>query len=364
MNGKITGNQMQSLLILFWTGSILVVASNQSVKKDFWVSILASAFFMLPMIALYCRLLKLYPGKSLYEILFEVFGGPVGRMITFLFVVFALFLGELVLSDCAFFIQVTATPETPRSLVDVLFILVTILATASGVEVLGRVAKGIIYLAIGFVYFSTLVCVSTMKISNILPVLNTDFKSMLGASAGVFLLPFAEVILCLPFFSALEKGENAKKIFLKAFFITLLTFTIVAARNVLVLGTSADYFYSPSYAAISTASVGEFFSRFEILVGIDLVLVGLVKICICTFAASTGLSKILNIKEQKTLVVPCALIILVFQQFGYGSANSILVFVPVFPLIAAPFELILPVIILIAAEIRYRMNLNPGKRKA
>lgn len=364
-NNTITGKQMQSIIALFWTGSIVVAGANQDAKQDYWISILITAILILPMIALYCRLIKLYPGENLFDMLFDIFGTVLGRILSLIFVLYSLFIGSSVLATFLFFIQVTDMPETPTAAISFFFVIISILATRSGAEAIARVSSRLFrYISIT-VYFATLVCISNMKLANIQPIMSTAPKNVLLPSFNLLILPFAEIFICLPFFANLDRKENVKKIFIKALVLSIVMFLTVVIRNILILGKNAPLYYSPSYAAISIASIGEFFSRFEILVGMVLVLAGSAKICICTFTSAIGLSKIVKV-DYKTVVVLCVLIIFTMSQNAFANATSALGYVKYQMIFGIPFELFLPVVIWIVAEIKNHLKSeelksnNPG----
>lgn len=355
-NSKISGKQMTAIFASFWIGSIILVGSNKQVRQDYWISILMSLVFTIPMLGLYYRLLKLYPEKNLFEILIDVFGKILGRFVSVIYILYGLFIGGLLLGIVGIFVKITALRDTPTAVTAACLILVTAMASISGPETIGRISKFLLKFIVGFVYFSTFICTNSMKPQNLMPVMTANFKDLLTSSYTLFILPIAEAFICLIFFSNFDKKEKIGKVFIKSFAIAISTFLIVAVRNVMVLGNALQLYYFPSYAVISVASLGEFFSRFEILVGVDLVLAGLITICVCDYSSSVGLATILNVKDYRGLVVPCSLILLTLSQMSYKSTNEIFDLVPYFVILMTPVEVILPILTLIVAEIKHRMK--------
>lgn len=94
------------------------------------------------------------------------------------------------------------------------------------------------------------------------------------------------------------------------------------------------------------------------LIGINLVLAGLIKASVCLYAASLGITKVFNIPDQKTIVVPCALLMNTLAGAGILYSNSISVqsFIKAYPFYALPFEVILPLIIWVGAEIQNKIK--------
>ncbi|MGX8701694.1 GerAB/ArcD/ProY family transporter [Caproiciproducens sp.] len=359
-NYKITGKQMTSLFYLYWFGTLVLFGADKDVKQDFWVSILLAAVFMIPMAALYIRLVKLYPEKNLYEILFAVFGRFFGTVMSLVGVFFSLFIGYRVLGSFTLYMKATALDSTPRNVTAIFFIMVTISAVMCGAETIARTSNFVTKAVVAFVCITTLICLGNMELDNLKPVMNADLKIILNLSYKIFIIPLSESFICLSFFSKIDRKENIGKIFTNALLFITLTHLVIGLRNVLVLGPSASLYYFSSDAAISTASLGDFFERFEILVGVNMILAGFIKLCVCIYSASLGLSCVLRNTDRKLLVVPCTLIILTVSLFSLQKLDDIFVPIPSLMLFMTPFEVIFPVIIWITAEIRNRKKTDPA----
>lgn len=362
-NQSINGKQIQSILMMFWLGSVLVLGSSEQAKQDFWISILIATVMILPMIALYVRLIKLYPGMDLYDIHSAVFGKVFGNIISVLYILFAVYLGSTLLRDFSIFIRLVSLPETPQSACSVMILLVVIFSVCNGAENIGRVAKFTWKFFVVFVIFTFIVGMKDMEISHLLPIMNTDLKGILSASVSFFLLPLTEIVLCLSLFSSVQQSVNPARIFIKALSITVAMFLIVALRNVMILGgESSQIFFFTSFSAVSIISIGEFFSRFEILIGMTILLSGFTKLSVCLYTASLGVTKVFHIKTRDA-VVPCALIFITFSLNMSHTAQELFQALPYFLIYALPCEVIFPIITLIGAEIRNRLKKSgsPGK---
>lgn len=351
---------MTSLFYLYWFGTLVLLGADKDVKQDFWVSILLAAVFMIPMAAVYIRLIKLYPEKNLYEMLFAIFGRFFGTVMSLISVFFCLFIGYRVLGSFSLYIKTTALDSTPRNVTSIFFILVTIAAVTCGAETIARTSNFLMKFVIGFVLIATLICFGNMELGNLKPVMYSDLKTILNSSYKIFIIPWSEAFICLSFFSNIAPKENVKKILVNSILLVTLTHLVISLRNVLVLGPSASIYYFSSDAAISTASLGDFFERFEILVGVNLVLAGTIKLCVCIYAASLGLYYILRNTEQKFLVVPCTLIILTTSLLDLQKLSDVFDRISSLVISMTPFEVVFPVIIWIFAEIRNRQKAKPA----
>jgi len=354
----ITGKQMQCILIMFWLGSLVIVGYNQDAKQDYWVSILGAAVATLPLIFLSVRLIHLYPGQNLFEIIIKIFGNVFGKIISFIFVFFAIHLGAMVIKTFCTFIKILNMPETPEILTTTFIILLSVWSVKSGPENIGRLSKYCWPILEVSVIITVFLGFKDMNFDNLKPVLNTDLKLLASGCFTLFALPLGEVVVCLSFFSSVSSNINLLKIYLKALAFTIAMILIVYLRNILILGIpSAGMFYYPSYQAVSIISLGDFFNRVEVIIGLNLVLAGFIKACVCLYTASLGLTKILNFSNQKTAVVPCGLLMATLTGLLYSNTTELFAFVSAYRIYSFPFEVIFPIIILIGAEIQTRKKI-------
>ena len=131
-------------------------------------------------------------------------------------------------------------------------------------------------------------------------------------------------------------------------------------RNLLILGYSAGYYAFPSYAAVSVIALGDFFTRIEVLIGINLVLAGVIKICVMTFCMCSGLAKVFNLKDYEPIAIPCALAIFTFAQYAERNSQDMYTLLKYLPWLDLPIQILIPLAALIAGTAR--MRLTPKKK--
>lgn len=356
-NHVITGKQTQSIFIMFWLGSIIVSGINPEVKQDSWISILLAGILVLPLLAMYVRIIHLYPGLNLFEILFKIFGGIVGRILSFLFILYSIHVGSMVIKVFSQFIKIVSIPEAPELLTVIFITLFSIWSIKSGVENLGRLSKFTYLILVTSITLTIIIGLKDMKLNNLKPVMEADFKSLLSAASITALLPLGEMVLFLVFFSAVSAKADVSKIYVKSLVSFIILYSVVTLRNIMVLGvpTSLMVDYT-SYSTVSVLSVGDFFSRVEVLTGISLFLTGFIKISVYLYTASLGLAKVLRIRNQKTTVVPCALLMATLSQLVFANSTDMFEWVKVYPIYSIPFQIIIPLMIWIGAEIQTKLN--------
>jgi spore germination protein KB len=350
---QITGKQMQAIIIMHILGSSFVLGATSKTKQDTWITLILGGAMALPMIFVYCALIRKYPGKNLFEIIIVLFGKIIGKAVCILYVWYALHLSSMVLRTFTEFIHILNMPETPEIVIACFMVLLAVWAATSGVENIGRVAKFSFLILLSFIMVTLLISYKDMNFNNLKPVMSTDFGTLLGASYTAFSLPFGELIVFLTIFPCVKSKSSPKKIYIKALIFSTVLLVLAHLRNLLVLGvTSVGMYVFPSYQAVSVMSVGEFFTRMEVLIGSIVLLAGFIKICVFLFTSSVGLAKVFNLKDYKKMTAPCGLIIVLLSRIDFENAPGIIKWTLYHPIYVLPFQVILPIILLITALIK------------
>ncbi len=353
----VSSKQIQSIIMMFILGTTLILGVNNQANQDSWISIALAVIMILPMFFVYTAILRLYPGKNLFDIIIEVFGKIAGKIICLTYVLYALHLGSLILRDNSEFIHIVNMPETPQAFTLFFMILLSILTVSIGVINLGRIAKFTFPLVAAAILLTSVMDVGRMDFSNILPVMNTDIPTLLTSSFALFSFPFGEAVLCMVLFSYFNPKDNLKdnpkKIYFKGLVITASLLIIACLRNLFVLGTpTINLLYFPSYMAASVISVGEFFNRVEVLISANLLLATFIKANVCLFASAMGLAKIFNIENYRAMVAPCGLIMVTLSVLTVSNITELFGLIKYYPVYSLPFQVILPIAILVGAVIQ------------
>nr|WP_319487219.1 endospore germination permease [uncultured Caproiciproducens sp.] len=356
-NHKITGKQIQCILLMYWTGSLVAIAISPDSGQDSWISSLLAAVMVVPLFFLYIRLISLYPGKNLFEILLQIFGNIFGRILILIYVCFIIHLGSMVMKIFSSFIHILNMPETPEPAILFFVVLLSIWTAKSGPENIGRMSKYTWPILAVSVALTFVIAIKDMNFDNLKPIMGTDFKTLLNGAFTTCMLPLGEGLICLSFFSSFDLKANTTGIFFKALILILGVLLIVNIRNILVLGMpSATMYYFSSYETVGIISIGEFFTRIEVLIGLNLMLAGFIKVSVCVYSASLGLAKLLNVPDQKPYVVPCGLLMVTISGMLYANTVEMIEFTKIYRIYAIPFLIILPIIIWIGAEIQTKIK--------
>lgn len=351
----ITARQAICLLIMFLFGSSVVMGVNSQAEQDSWISLLLALVMTIPMVLLYGRIMQLYPQKDLFAIAELLFGKIVGKIITLLITWYALHLCAMVLRNFSEFIKVAAMPETPQLPIMISMLLVTIYLTKCGVELMGKWALFTFPLVMLTVIFTIVLALGHINFTYMQPILNHSIGVLASSSFQIFTFPFAETVLFLCMAGSVKKEDNPYKLYLYAIFAGGVILLLVMLRNLLALGSamsSAEYF--PSFVTARILNVGDFLSRIEGSISMNFILAGITKISVCLLVAAKGTAALFHTQDYKRMLFPVGSLALALCAIVYNDIMEMFNFLPVYGIYVIPFQIIIPLIIWITAEISSR----------
>lgn len=350
---KITDKEAFSLLCIFMLGTSLIIGSGGTAKQDAWLSVLVGAAMAVPLFWLYAKLQSRFLGRDLYEILELGFGKVLGKLIILLYTWYAFHLGALVLRNFGEFINVVAMPETPLFVPLITIGLLSIMASRSGVEALARISAYLLPMVLALIVIVQILALQDIEFSNLKPVLEEGWGRIVKGGFSLFAFPFAETILFSGIFSALKTPKSSHKVYFGALILTSVVLVMVTVRNIGILGTFQGQPYFPSYSAVSRISVGEFLQRIEVVVSFVFTLGVFIKCGVCLVVASKGVARIFNLHDYRSVVIQLGLLMIYLSYFIYDNIMMMKYWAfEIYQYYAFPFQVILPVIILIVAWIR------------
>lgn len=350
---SITERQGLTMLILFIIGSTLVVGVSDIAKQDSWLSVILALIMALPVLLIYARLLSLYPGEDIFAILHHVFGPVVGKFFSLLYVWYAIHLGALVMRNFSEFLTEISLTKTPQYFIHFVFALLCIWAVKGGIEVLGRWASFVFNILIALLVLLQLMTLPQVSLANFEPILYHGLLPVIDGAFSIFSFPLMETVVFMSVLSLLKPGSSGYKVYNWGLFIGGIIILLIVFRNNAVLGHPfLETQYFPSYISLSLINLGEFLQRFEVIISIAFLLCGFLKVSVCIFCAATGISKIFIIDDYRIITAPVAFLMLNLAILIYASMQEMFEWVNIYRYYAIPFQLVLPLITWIGAEIK------------
>lgn len=356
----ISDQQSVPLVATFLFGSTLIIGAAGEAKQDAWIAILMAGAMAIPALFVYARLLSLYPGRDLFDILERVFGKFIAKPIAVLFIWYAFHLGAMVTRNFSEFMEIAAMPETPTMVIIFSMGLVCILAIKGGVELMARLATFLLPFILLIIIVVLPISMIQGNVENLKPLLYEGWKPVLKGAFSAFTFPFGEIIIFTMVLSCLKTKKSPYKTFYFAFILSIVIMLIISFRNIMVLGGVASMLFFPSYMAVSTIDIGEFLQRIEVSAAVVFLFAGFIKISVCLYAASNGIVKIFNLGDYRKFVAPIGLFMFIFADNVYQNTMEMLNWIKYYPYYVIPFQIIMPIIILAGAEIKVRREKEQG----
>lgn len=354
----ISQKQAVALITAFMIGSTAVLGIGGRAGRNIWISVILASLMSCVIFSVYARVLKLFPGQGLYEILEILFGKVLGKMITLLFLGYAFHLGAMVIRNYTEFMTIISLTETPPCVLALFFSVLFIWAIKGGIEVIGRWIAIFFPIMVVVLIFITFLAVPIMDFNNLKPVLYDGIGPVIDSAFNAFTFPFAETVLFIAVLDSLQKKNSPYKVYFLSLLIGGLFILVSATRTILILGTeNAAIEYFASYVSIRLIKIGDFLQRIESIVSISFIMNGFTKGTICLYAAVRGIAKLFEIKDYRRIAAPLGLLMALFSIFIYDSAMEMSEWADkIYPYYAIPFQVILPIIIWITAEIKSRLS--------
>lgn len=356
----ITNKQGIATITMFIMGSTMVLGTGGEAKQDAWIAIIIAVIMAFPVVFVYSRILSLFPGKNLFDIVEILYGKVFGKLVALLFVWYSVHLGALVIRNFAEYIQIVSMPETPQFVLTMLMGLICIYIVKSGVEVIGRWSILVAFIIILALILLNILSIPQMRLSALKPVLYNGFNPVLKSAMTIFAFPFGETVLFMTVLGALNRQGSPFKVYAVSLIIGGIVLLAATIRNITTLGVETlSILYFPVHGSISLIDIGDFLQRVEVVVSIIYLLAGIIKVGVCLYAASLGFAKLFNFKDYRKIIIPIALVTMNLSCIIYKNAMDMFYWaLIIYKYYAFPFQVIIPVAILITAEIKTRTMKN------
>lgn len=357
-NIKISKRHIQALIALFISGSTMITGGLTDAKQDTWLCVVAAYLLSLPLCWLFASVVKLPEDRDFFSGIIQVCGKIPGRILCFLYALNAVHLCGQNLRFLGEFIRGVNMTETPMTAILVCVIIVAFYVMRSRLYVLARLASVALPFILVAVGLTIVLSLQNMDFTNILPVLHSDWKEVSAGTFEYFSLAFGELVFCLPLLGSIDHQETVFPALAKGSLMGFSILLTVSLRNLFVLGYSNGIYAFPSYSAVSIISIGEFFTRIEVLIGINLLLSGFFKIIVLLFFSCKSFSVAFGFPDYEPLAGSCGTLILSTALLIFCNTGEMFSWQKYFAYFSSPLQFVAPVLLLIVGRIRGRRK--PG----
>lgn len=352
---KFSSKQCKSLIIMFILGTSLIISGGGKSVQNSWISITLGMISAIPIVLIYSKLLLIFPGLGLYDILIKVYGKFVGKLLIFSYTFYFFHLSVICLRNVTEYVQVVSFPGTPQYVTAILLGALILYSINSDFSVIIMWAKKILPIIIAMLFITFILGIPHYKPSNLKPLLYNGWKPVIDSGFTTLTFPFAETVVFLVFLGYLYDTKESGKTYIQTILIGGIILVLTSLRNIMLLGfPNLKNVYFPSHYATSLINIAGFVQRIEILVSLNLILTSFAKIIVCLYGSSLGVLKLLNLKNIKKSNYILTILMIIVSMLLYKSTMEMFKFILYYRYYVIPFQFVIPILTLIIAGIKKR----------
>lgn len=300
--------------------SILVTPSGMAhtAREDAWLASLFSLLINIVMVAIYIALIRVYPGRTIFQIHEEVLGKALGKVLNLLYLFYFLILTGTLLGNLGFFLSSEVMPETPIEAIQILFLLAAVICARMGIIILARVSELIFPWIVFLFMLLALSLTPQIDWNYIRPMLEEGWIPV--ATAGFHSSMFQELVVLMVFFSLVNGQKRGERAFVLGTIAGGIVLSVIVLLSLLILGIEqTENSTFPAFALAKTINVGDFFQRVEVILIAMWVLTFFIKICLLFLSILQGLQTIFGLKEQTPFIYPLSVLFIVVAWNTYSN---------------------------------------------
>ncbi|MEK8128146.1 endospore germination permease [Paenibacillus filicis] len=309
------------LVTFFMIGtSILITPSALSfdAKQDAWLACIIGVGMNVAAVFLYVRLGERFPQQTLVQYCETILGKWIGKAVALGFVLFFFLLASLMVGDLGYFLTSQIMQETPMEVLQMMFVLVVVMTVRLGLAVYTRAA--VLFFPWTLLLFTILILplIPKFQWNLLLPFLEYGWSPVMRGSFSFWGLQ--EMIVMLMFYPYVARKPGRKSAFVTGVVLGGAILVLTTLGSITVLGTTlTTNQLFPAYTLAKNISLGHFFERVEgIMISIWVISI-FFKIVLTFHASVHGLVQLLRFKEEKVLVLPLGLGMIVMSLMCYPN---------------------------------------------
>lgn len=358
MKAKITNYQLMSIIAAYVCGATTIIISSSATsiaKQDSWISVIVAAAVGTAVIWINTYLGGLYPDKTYVEVIQLLLGKWIGLFFSLNFIMMCLIGTSELIWYVGDFFTTQYMKNTPLYSINVLFSAAVAIALIYGIETIGRASEIFFYFIVFMFAASVFLAAPNVDVNNMLPVMENGFEPILkGALPVLSFTALPTIILNMLYPVNIENINEAKKAIFCGYFIGMAVTFVSALICILVMGsciTSSSRF--PVFFLTKEIDVGIIFTRLEALIVIVWILTIFNNTVFFFYGGLLGLAQMLKLSDYKKIILPLALVIMVYSDFIYKDVQYEMKWdTEIWPLYIITLGVVLPLLMIFIHHIR------------
>lgn len=352
---QISGTRFMFTIVFFLQSSVLLTSFITSITGvESWIPIITSVIPCMPLVYLFRTLMVMFPDKTFIEVLEEVYGPLVGKILGIGYAMFIITLTSLNLKDMGSIAKITVMQETPQMVLMLLCVIVAAFAARHGLKVVTRYSAVFTFIELAIVLLIVVLVINNMDFQKFLPFFQLPPAKYVQGTHIMMTIPVGELVVFLMLTPCVKLSKkSATKYWFIGVTIGMLTMLMTVLRDISILGNTISMFAVPGLVTMRLIKFGEAFSRIEILFSIGLTMLLFFKVAVLCYASTIAVAQLFKAKSYKNLTLIMGLfaafygMVLYPNNIVHTSSGQ-----DVVPFMWTIFEFVLPILTLIIAKIR------------
>jgi len=279
--------------------------------RSAYISPIWSIFLLVPITAIIIGILKAFPGLNIYEIMIQLVGIFLAKLLVLGYLLWILVSIVAKVSIYSLTLQSTLMPQTRTNFFLITLIILISYALLRGIKTVFRFSEFTLGTILVIFVILFLCAVPRIRMDYLLPISTIHLMDTIIASINVIAVG-GNIVLVLFFADKLGISTTKKQkqklwmgvlvFVVLAFFVSLITIGITGAA------LTADLPF-PFYITVKSLSFFNLLERFEVIVTLICVLSDFIAICVFTIIIVRCFEWLFNLKQKSFLYAPLTMIL-------------------------------------------------------
>jgi len=345
-----------ALIVVIQISKIMIVGFPAGSGPDTWAAVLLASLGALPLMAVYARLVRLMPGKNIFEMTQITAGKPVSVIISILYAYYFLVVASITIGSFSEFVQMAFLYNTSYVTICAGFFIVCAYLAYSGSSTLGKWSTIVLFFSALVIAAVFIFSLTKVKSPGLVMPMEKNWPNIGITGLRFLAIPFGEAVILTGLAGDFEKNVNPFKLFIGGSAISGVVVLLIYLHNSSVLGQenmSAVYF--PAYKAASIINIGTIGTRIEALVAYAFIIEGITKAAAGIAVSTRAVAAVFRVKDFRGLAWPVGLLCLAMATFAFHNVTEMFEhFDNIYPVYGAVFQFALPLLLWLVAEVRLR----------
>lgn len=352
----VSGSRFMFAIAFYLQSSALLTSFLAAITKhESWIPVMIGIVLSIPLIFLYRTFMVMFPDKNLLQILDEVYGTVIGKIIGLSYIWYFLTLTAANVLDIGDFTKMSILPETPSMVLMLCCVLMGVWAVRYGFKVVGRYGSVFTIVEFAIVAVTIVLVFDQIDLRSFLPLFSQPTIKYVQGTHIVTTIPFGELIVFLMITPCVEKlsPKKATKYWFMGTGMGILLLLVVLLRDISVLGNALHLFTLPGLVTLRLVSIGEALNRVEIIFTTAVIMLLFFKITLLIYVSTIAISQIFQTVQFKHLALIVGILIVFYAPTLYPSSVEHAISArTIVPFIWTLFEILLPLLTFILAKVR------------